>query len=186
MYLLLIPIFNALTGWLSIFLFMQVLFKYVLPRRWQTIQHLIIKKLQEFAVPGLIRAKIQELDLEKEVSPLLDLRLDRLIEQLKKQVPMGEYFLSGAFVERLKARAKEEILQTLPEIKERLIEKAEREFDLNTIIEDQVYGLSLFKFESFVRTKFRSDLLRAQAFGFFLGLLLGIFEYLLFFLIHLS
>ena len=179
---LLIPLFSAILGWLSIIIVLEILFRYLLPSRWPAIQNMIVKQLQEKVTPGLLSAKLQELDLEKEVSPLLDLRLNRLIEQLKKQVPMGEYFLSGALVEQLKARAKEEILQTMPEMKVRLLEKAEKEFDLNKLIEDQVQGISYSQFASSVKQQFKRDIFKIKALGALIGFILGILDSVLSFL----
>lgn len=172
-------LFNGLIVWLSIILFWQFVLRLSIPSRWHLLQQRMTVQLQE-EVSSLIRSsEFCEFDLENEVSPLLDQRLNRLVEQLKKQVPMGEFFLSGAFVERLKERAKEEILQVLPEIKERLLAKGEKEF--YQIIDKRLSDLTSEKFVNFIRCTFRVDFIKIQIVGAVAGFLLGVVETLLFY-----
>jgi len=62
--------------------------------------------------------------VEKEAEKILEGRLDSLVAAFKKEIPMASAFLTGSLAERLKGRAKEELMQAVPELKERLAAEA--------------------------------------------------------------
>lgn len=62
-------------------------------------------------------------ELTSEIDPLLDQKLDSLIVKLKAEMPMASLFLSGTFVQKMKGKAKEELLEVVPELKTRVFTK---------------------------------------------------------------
>ena len=175
----LVPLVIAFLGWLSIRLLLNLLLRWIIPNEEAAIRKLMIQKLQEIVESHSLSSKIQQLDLESEVSPLLDQRLNHLVEQLKGQIPMGEFFLTGSIAERLKVLAKDEILQILPEVKTHLIEKIEREYNFKQIIEDEVNRLDLADLDFYIKNEMRWGLRKLSALGALIGYLLGFFEILL-------
>jgi uncharacterized membrane protein YheB (UPF0754 family) len=173
------PLILAFFGWFSVRLFLSLVFRWIIPSEEASIRRAVKQKLQELAESNGLFLKMQQLDLESEVNPLLDQRLNRLVDQLKGQVPMGEFLLTGSFAERLKLRAKDEILQILPEVKSRLIEKIQREYDPKEIIEEQVNRLKLADLEFFIKNDMKWPLRKLAALGAVVGYLLGFFEILL-------
>lgn len=57
-----------------------------------------------------------KLELQDDISPVLDKRLDRFTDKVKEQLPMAGMFLRGSVEEKLKAQAKAEFMSALPEV----------------------------------------------------------------------
>ena len=70
-----------------------------------------------------VLAECETVDLEPEVIPLIEARLDKLIGQYRLQIPMLSLFLTESIQAKLKQMAKEEVIAELPEIKSRLTAK---------------------------------------------------------------
>jgi hypothetical protein len=173
--LILIPLFNALVGWLSIVLFLHGFFRWTLPARKASICQAIVQKLQMEGETNRFIEKLKQINLENEVSPLLDKRLDDVVVHLKGQIPMGEMFLSGALAERLKGRVKQEILKSLPEIQECLIQKAS-ELDFKQILEEKVQGLLNGPLANHLAVEMGGELRKLKGMGALLGLIIGLLE----------
>jgi len=128
-----IPLICSAAGALSIFLTVKLL--------------LTSKKLQE---------KIgKRIDLSEASENLIDERLDRLVEVFKEEIPMASMFLKGSLVEKLKKPAKKELLEALPELK------------------NKMFSPSVIK-------KLRGYLFLATALGGAIGLIIGILELAIF------
>lgn len=174
--LILIPLFNALVGWLSIVLFLHGFFRWILPARKASICQAIVQKLQVEGDVNPLIEKFKQINLENEVSPLLDKRLEDVIVQLKGQIPMGEMFLSGALAERLKGRVKQEILKSLPEIQDHLIQKVASELNFKQILEEKVQGLLNGPLANHLALEMGGELRKLKGMGALLGLIIGLLE----------
>ncbi len=175
-YLILVPFFNALGGWLSVVLFLHILLKWIIPSKQESICQASIQKLSIQGEPNPLILKLEQMDLESEVSPVLDQRLNQLIAQLKEQIPMGEIVLPRRLAERLKGRAKQEILKALPEIKERLVEKVKKEFDFGQLIEAHINALDFTQLESYLTSEMSDELRMLKGIGAAIGLVIGCLE----------
>jgi|GEM_PF-4023693 len=69
--------------------------------------------------------ELQAYPLENEVEPIVDEKLDRMIQSFKEQIPMGGMFLSGKLVTGLRSQAKHELISAVPLFKAKLKERAE-------------------------------------------------------------
>jgi len=72
---------------------------------------------------------------DAEFEELLDHKLDDLVLVFKRQIPMAGTFLVGGLVSKLKHSAKEEILKMLPEIKNRLLTRMQKDLDSQMIVD---------------------------------------------------
>lgn len=183
-YLIFIPFLNALIAWLSVVAFWHILFHRILPRKQNLIRQALLEKIQMIMPSYSITQKIEELDLEKEVAPLLDQRLDQLIAQLKGQIPMGNVLLSGSLTEGIKRRIKEEILRTLPELKERLAKKIEAEFNLEQIIEQHVQQLQLSSLQTYLQKEMSQEMTQLQGLAALTGFTIGLVNLLFFYIFN--
>lgn len=66
---------------------------------------------------------LQKLDVSSDVNPLLDHHLEALVVSVKQQIPMVGMFFSESISGKLKGQAKGEILQMIPQLKQKLIER---------------------------------------------------------------
>ena len=134
-------IFSAFTGWVAVFLTLQLL-------RFFKIQDQLKKEFATMVDMETILNKVDQLDVEEEVSELLDKRLHTLVEGMKSKIPLAGMFLAGSFAENLRQQAKEELMQLLPEFKELLKKRIEENFDVNKFLEEKLADTPLHKHSS--------------------------------------
>ncbi len=169
-------------GWLVAEVFLILIFRYLLPIKQGDLRQLLLNKAVELAGPekDCLVDKVRAFNLEAEVVPVLDVRLEDLIEQLRGQIPMGGMLLSGAWIERFKSKIKQEILKSLPAIKENLAKKVGQEFDFQKMIEEKVQALDFTELGRSFRQIYRFDLLKLRGAGALIGFGIGLLELVLF------
>lgn len=96
--------------------------------------------LSKFDVKDLV----DNLDFSKEAGPLIDDKLDHMIDGFKAQIPMVAMFLNGPLAENVKRVAKEELIKALPEIKKGVLEKMDLNQKIQSTVEKQLMPLYLF------------------------------------------
>jgi hypothetical protein len=170
-----------LIGWMSIHLFLYLLRKKIIPAKQAVIKQMIVQKIRDLEIEKGMIDKFNQFDMEKEIAPLLEHRLQTLVEQLKHEIPMGEILLSGALAERLKERARQEIIKGLPEIKDRLGERIKEEFALEAKIEEVVNQFKMDQVYSCLESEMKGAITRLKAVGALIGFTLGILEAVLLF-----
>ena len=94
----------------------------------------LFKKVNATSIKKELVNKILQSDLSVGIEPLLDKRLDLVVENFKQEIPMASMFLSGALANKFKNKGKSEILKMLPEVKTFLIEKFLQDFELDTLM----------------------------------------------------
>lgn len=181
--LILLPLFGALFGWLSISVFQYALFHWIIPNKLPGIKEAAVQKLSGAINFSHLFKKMEGIDFASEVEPLIDQRLDHLVDQMKPSIPMGEILLSGALAQRLKERAKAEILDAMPELKQQLIKKIESGFDSKQIIEEQLQQVEGIQLAEFIQGALGGEFTKIKAICALGGLLLGFLELVLFLLI---
>jgi hypothetical protein len=142
--LYLIPILNALFGWLLVKRTVSGIFTGL-----QKNPHVLTQNLGNLTLSkGEIEAQFEGIDWVKELDPLIDKRLDSYIEQIKQKIPMAGMFLSGEIVKTLKGQGKEEIYKMIPELKSLLAEQIATRVDVKQFVQNKVAELDfnvLFK-----------------------------------------
>ncbi|WP_068468693.1 hypothetical protein [Candidatus Protochlamydia phocaeensis] len=171
---------NAIIGWISIGLICRLLFYSIIPSKQERLRQLMTEKaLAEIGTEQNLAEKIESIDLEEEVAPILDQRLEALVDQFRSQIPMAGMFLAGPFIERFKLKAKVEILKALPSIKNNLIQKIEREFDLKKLVKAKIDALDLEAASASIYKEGRKEIFKLQGLGALIGLFLGLVELVL-------
>jgi uncharacterized membrane protein YheB (UPF0754 family) len=189
------PFIGALIGALVLYFGSQLLF---FPRRpikigpwillgwlrkqWPKISAEISEKVeQELLSQHHLEQIADQMDLERELSPLIDQRLNNMVNEVKAKNPMIAMFVSDSLVDEFKGKAKDELLQMVPELKEMAISKLFGSPALVRKIENKILRYDLDAVEGTVLQKLRSPLL---AVGACIGFLLGLVQVLLMWLIR--
>ncbi len=179
MYLL--PLFGAIIGWLSFEIILYFLFNRLLPLKQKTIKTEICKAIGlNLGNGNLLVEAFQKLDLEKEITPLLDIRLDHFIDDLKEQIPLGDIFLMDPLANKLKQKVKAAIIKSLPGIKNDISTKIGEKFDLIALIEKKVHGYDLGLLMQKIYWEHSLQFWKLKGVAAFIGLLIGCIEILLF------
>ncbi len=107
--------------------------------------------------------RVNSTEIQKEVSEVLDHKLNHFIHELRSQIPMGSMLLTDSLSRTIKGIAKEEMLKMIPDIKERLVNRLSTEMDI----------------EKIALNSLRSELYRIVLYGAVLGFSLGLLWLLL-------
>jgi hypothetical protein len=161
-------LFNAFLGWLTITLLVNLLFY----KEKELKKAMALAALRELG-DNPILTKMEELDLEKELEPIIDKRLDNLLESYRQDMPMLALFMTPELSQSIKGKGKVEILKALPDIKESLLSKVKTEFNLNQIVEDKVAD---FQLKPFIQQNFKQELLKLKLFSATIALGVGLVE----------
>lgn len=173
----LIIVLNALLGWFLISFLLRYSAKVILPQKTTLIKQLVLEEIEkELRSENLLAKKMESLDLAEEVGPFLDLRLDQITKQLAAQIPMGEFLLSGSLGQKMKLNIRNEIYKILPELKEQLIERVSRDFDLKQMLTDKIENYDFIPLMSRLKQIMKKDLYLAKGIGALIGALTGILD----------
>lgn len=179
-YLFLLPLFTALVAWLSTLIFLYAFVRWVIPKKQIPLQQALVQLLRGSIDLKPVLLKMEALDFESELGPLIDRRLDHLIDQFKPLVPMGEVLLSGSLAIRLKKRAKEEFLEAIPEIKSCLVNKIERDFNFNQIIGELLQEIDCSQIPSILASETKGEIAKLKGLSALVGFILGMIGLALF------
>lgn len=178
-----LPIFGAFIALLTVWAISWVILRWVL-KHPETIARSITDSLiaNDQAIQ-LFEGLLDSGDMETQVQPILDTRLDHLVDTLKVKIPMANMFLTGPMVEQLKAVAKEELIKIIPDIKNLLVEKLREGNQLDLLLNQCIYqGLRLFLVQS-IQPKVSVWLTKACAYAVTGGLVLGVIERLIYYFV---
>jgi hypothetical protein len=176
---ILLVLFSTLIGWMSVHLFLYLLRKKIIPAKQADIKQMLVQKIQGLEIEKGMLEKFNQFDIAKEVSPLIEHRLQNLVDQLKHEIPMGEILLSGPLAERLKGRARDEIMKGLPEIKDQIRDKLEKEFAFEEQLEGVIGQFDIVQFYSSLQKEMKGSMTLLKGMGALVGFSLGILEMLL-------
>jgi hypothetical protein len=174
--LYLLPLFGALLGWIILSFTLRLILRHYLPAyKYKIYEQVIIELEKEMGEENPLVVKMQGLNLEGVVSPVLDRRLDQVVQDLKEQIPMGEYILMGSLTQRIKMRVKSEFLKALPDFKAAFLQQIEKELNPKQFIHDKVYAYDFNKIIQSVSKQgkgvMRALKWMASGIGFILGCL---------------
>lgn len=173
-YVIFLLFLSSLMGWWAVKIFFYLLRKRVMPANESILKEKMISATRQLDIEGEMIKQFDQFDLEKEISPLIENRIENLVGQLKHEIPMGEILLSGPLADRLKERARQEILKGLPEIKDRLAQRIKEEFGVENKIEEVVNRMDADKLFSFLQSEFPGGMRQLNVLGALIGLAFGI------------
>lgn len=167
-------IFNALLGWFCVPLLLNLIF-FKEKELKKGLTRVILREMDD----NLIITKIEEFDLENELEPVIDQRLDGLLNRYREESPMIGLFLTPDLGVSIKAKGKEEIIKALPEIKAMLISKVKDEFNMEQIISEKIAHLSL---NTLIQANFKKELFQLKSLSALIALGVGLIEVVLLYL----
>lgn len=189
-----LPILAAITGWVTNFLAIKMLFH---PRKKVNLLFFSIQgifpKRQDVLAERLGKIVSKELfsfdDIKKrftststamEINTVLDAKLEDFLEiKLKAVMPMLAMFLNNETKAKIKNTLHQEFQNILPDILNRYSEKLEKDIDIEDIVAQKVSAFSSDKLEQILFSIMKKEFKFIEILGGILGFLIGIIQLLL-------
>lgn len=133
------------------------------------LKNVFTKSLSDGAFLDTIQSQLKESGNEGELEELLNGKLDEVVTNLKRQIPMAGMFLTGSLEETIKESAKAEIYKALPEVKELALKSIMKNLDFEALFE----GLSIKLSPSFYLPLVCYSSAMSVAFGVVLAFILS-------------
>ncbi len=189
-----LPLIAALTGWITNYLAIKMLFH---PRKkidlyFFSIQGIFPKRQQQLAdklgkiVAGElfsfddIRDRFTSTETAEEINKVLDEKLeDFLGVKLKTTIPVLNFFLTAKMKTRIKNMMHEEFQHILPDILTRYSDKLEKDIDVENIVKQKVSAFSSAKLEDILVSIMKKEFKFIEILGAVLGFLIGLIQLLI-------
>ena len=189
-----LPIIAAITGWVTNYLAIKMLFhpKKKIKILFLTIQG-IFPKRQDVLAERLGRIVASELfsfnDIKErftststavEINRVLDEKLEDFLDvKLKTMMPMVAMFLNNDAKTRIKDTLHLEFQNILPDILNKYSEKLERDIDIEKIVSQKVTAFSSDKLEQILFSIMKKEFKLIEILGGVLGFFIGLIQLLL-------
>lgn len=189
-----LPIIAAITGWVTNYLAIKMLFhpKKKIKILFFTIQG-IFPKRQDVLAERLGRIVASELfsfnDIKErftststalEINRVLDEKLEDFLDvKLKTMMPMVSMFLNNDAKARIKDTLHLEFQNILPDILNKYSEKLERDIDIEKIVSQKVAAFSSDKLEQILFSIMKKEFKLIEILGGVLGFFIGLIQLLL-------
>jgi uncharacterized membrane protein YheB (UPF0754 family) len=189
-----LPLIAALTGWITNYLAIKMLFhprrevnfglftlQGIFPKR----KNLLAEKLGKMVSKELfsfkdIKDRFTQTSTAVEINKVLDQKLEDFMEvKLKEMLPMLSIFLNSEKRMKIKNTLHDEFKNILPDILNKYSEKLEQDIDVEQIVIKKVDAFSSDKLESILFSIMRKEFKFIEILGGILGFLIGIFQLLL-------
>jgi uncharacterized membrane protein YheB (UPF0754 family) len=189
-----LPIIAALTGWVTNFLAIKMLFhprkkvsflffsiQGIFPKRQDVLAErlgkIVSKELFSF---NDIKERFSSTDTAAEINTVLDAKLEDFLEiKLKTAIPMLAMFLNGDTKAKIKDTLHQEFQTILPDILNRYSEKLEKDIDIEAIVAKKVSAFSSDKLEEILFSIMKKEFKFIEILGGVLGFLIGIIQLIL-------
>jgi uncharacterized membrane protein YheB (UPF0754 family) len=190
-----LPLIAALTGWITNFLAIKMLFhprqklnlyffslQGIFPKR----QRLLAEKLGRIVAQELfsfrdIRDRFTSTESAREINQVLDEKLEDFMEnKLRDSVPsLLGLFLNNDSRARIKNKLHEEFQNILPDILARYSDKLEQDIQVEEIVYQKVASFSSEKLEAILLSIMKKEFRFIEILGGLLGFIIGLIQLLL-------
>lgn len=189
-----LPIIAALTGWITNFIAIKMLFhprkevkilfvriQGIFPKR----QHVLAEKLGRIVATELfsfedIKKNFTSTSTAEEINKVLDEKLEDFLEvKLKTAMPMLAMFLNNDARSKIKNTLHEEFQHILPEILDRYSTKLEKDIKVEEIVYQKVAAFSTDKLEDILYSIMSKEFKFIEILGAVLGFFIGIIQVIL-------
>ncbi|AWT59253.1 MAG: hypothetical protein DF168_00434 [Candidatus Moanabacter tarae] len=192
-FLISIPFFTALIGWLTNKVAIKMLFRPMRPVRifgWDW-QGLVPKRQSEIAAKTgeiverellgkhIIRENIERVDLAPYLQDLAAQLIDEGIVGFVKKIPLLGSFIDETKLETLRNVVSVEAAKMAPTIRSKLAEEAEQKLDISSYVESQINSFDLDQLERVVHQVANKEFSTIELLGGVLGFVVGLFQLLL-------
>ncbi len=189
-----LPIIAAITGWVTNFLAIKMLFhprkkikflffsiQGIFPKR----QEVLAERLGKIVSNELfsfedIKSRFTSTSTAIEINTVLDEKLEDFLEvKLKALMPMLAMFLNGELKARIKDTLHQEFQNILPDILNKYSEKLEKDIDIEEIVSQKVSAFSSDKLEQILFSIMKKEFKFVEILGGILGFFIGIIQLLI-------
>ncbi|MEQ9440917.1 MAG: DUF445 family protein [Cyclobacteriaceae bacterium] len=186
-----LPIIAALTGWITNFIAIKMLFhprekvkilffelQGIFPKR----QNKLAEKLGKVVADELfsmddVKSAITNPDNLKDVHQVIDEKLDDFLEnRMMESMPMLYVFMSDEMRVKIKSTLQQELQMMLPDLINRFAEKIEKEVDVERTVYEKVVGFSSDKLEEILYSIMKKEFKFIEILGGVLGFLIGLIQ----------
>lgn len=189
-----LPIIAAITGWVTNYLAIKMLFhpkkkikilfltiQGIFPKRQDVLAERLgkIVALELFSFND-IKERFTSTSTAVEINRVLDEKLEDFLDvKLKTMMPMLAMFLNNDAKTRIKDTLHLEFQNILPEILNKYSEKLERDIDIEKIVSQKVAAFSSDKLEQILFSIMKKEFKLIEILGGVLGFLIGLIQLLL-------
>lgn len=189
-----LPLIAALTGWVTNYLAIKMLFhprkkidlyffslQGIFPKRQQLLADrlgkMVSKELFSF---DDIRDRFTSTDTAAEINKVLDEKLEGFLGvKLKDTIPVLNFFITAKMRTRIKNMMHEEFQHILPDILSRYSDKLEKDIDVESIVKQKVSAFSSDKLEDILFSIMKKEFKFIEILGAVLGFLIGLIQLLI-------
>lgn len=189
-----LPIIAAITGWVTNFLAIKMLFhprkkvnlfffsiQGIFPKR----QNVLAERLGKIVSNDLfsfedIKSRFTSTSTAIEINTVLDEKLEDFLEvKLKALMPMFAMFLNGELKAKIKETLHQEFKNILPDILNKYSDKLEKDIDIEEIVSQKVSAFSSDKLEQILFSIMKKEFKLIEILGGVLGFFIGIIQLLI-------
>jgi uncharacterized membrane protein YheB (UPF0754 family) len=189
-----LPIIGALTGWVTNYLAIKMLFhpkkevkiwffsiQGIFPKR----QDVLAERLGKIVSTELfsfkdIKERFTSTSTAKEINHVLDEKLEDFLQvKLKSALPMLAMLLNKDAREKIKGTLHTEFQNILPDILNKYSDKLERDIDIQHIVTQKVAAFSSEKLEQILFSIMKKEFKYIEILGGILGFAIGLIQLLL-------
>ncbi len=189
-----IPIIAALTGYLTNYVAVRMLFRPraerrflgfklqgLVPRRRSEIARSVGETVEKHLVSHEdVKEALSHPDVHDRIKSLVDDRIADLVEHRLKTIhPMAKMFLKGETLLKARYMVITEVMRAIPPITEAMIEHLEERLDFKQLVIDKIESFDLDLFEDIVLRIASRELRAIELLGGVLGLFIGLLTDLL-------
>lgn len=186
-----LPIIAALTGWITNYIAVKMLFhprkkvkilffqvQGIFPKRQKSLAEKLGKIVADelFSVDE-VRKALKNPEGYQEVEQVIDEKIEDFLEnKLVEAMPMLYVFMNDELKVTIKTTLKEEVQAMLPEMIDRFANKIEREVDVEKTVYEKVVNFSSDKLEAILYSIMSKEFRFIEILGGVLGFIIGLIQ----------
>ena len=179
---------SCCTGWLTIWLFLKLLFhprkpifiaglklQGIIPAKQQHIAQALGKRIsKEFLSFSTLAEKVTNPENFNSLKPEIEKHIDTFLrERLKETFPMLSMLIGDKTINQLKSAFLLELESLFPVLMKSYLARLEKDIDIEKMITDKITGLSIIQIEEMLYKSAKTQLIYLQLAGACIGLLMG-------------
>jgi uncharacterized membrane protein YheB (UPF0754 family) len=187
---ILIPVFTAFAGWLSVRLLFKMLFhpreprnilgfklQGIYPKHRYRIAHELGNYISQGDLFNSIEQKINDPDNLEKIMPLIENHIDDFLRnRLGKEMPMISMFIGDKTIAKLKEAFLKEIQSLFPDVMKAYATGLRRDINPVELVEKQMAAMTPAKLEAGFTRSLYKELRLAAMMGALIGLIIGLLQ----------
>ncbi len=184
-------VLSSFTGWIVLWVIIKLLFhphlpitaagftiQGILPANKKKIAKIIGNLVSTQLFPfSILHEKINDSESFNKIKPIIETHIDIFLrERLKDTLPMISMLIGDKTINQLKIAFLIELETLFPILMDSYLHKLENDINIEKLITQKISELSIEKFEILFYKSANKQLLKMQALGAFIGLLIGLIQ----------